>query len=52
MFRVGIVIALLYFWAWTWDNFVQPQQAHAPASVSAQNFLRNAIQDTNARIWK
>jgi len=52
MFRIGIVISALYFFAWGWDNFVQPRQANAPASVSAQNFLREAIQDTNARIWK
>lgn len=52
IFRIGIVIVALYFFAWGWDNFVQPQQAKAPASVSAQNFLRSAIVDTNARIWK
>lgn len=51
MFRICIVFIAAYFFAWGWDNFVQPQNAHAHASVAAQNFLRGAVQDTNAKIW-
>lgn len=51
-FRICIVVIAAYFFAWAWDNYVQPQNAHAPAAVHAQNFLRNAITNADAKIWK
>lgn len=52
VFRLGIVVIAAYLFAWAFDNVVQPQQAHAPATPTAREFLRNAIQTVDAKIWK
>lgn len=51
-FRIGIVIVAVYFFAWGWDSFVQPQNAKAPATQTAREFLRNAVQNVDAKVWK
>lgn len=51
VFRLGIVVIAAYFFAWAFDNVVQPQQAKAPAAVAAQTFLRHAIQHADAKVW-
>lgn len=52
VFRVGIALAVAYGAAWAFDNVLQPQNARAPATVSAQDTLRNAIHNVNAKIWR
>lgn len=51
-FRLCIVVVSLYFFAWGFDNVVQPQNRNAPATVSAQDFVRGAVDETNAKVWQ